>query len=144
MSDELVTNTLEYAGKKLTVSVQRVKEKPELLLWYIQIDVEGFKKPFQSKILNSIFARDLYAEASKLEDANEYLKMLFTGAEPHKTTKCELLTVNLDNIELMWYCDGQVQIETDSSLLRMMKDLLNKLEAKDPTTLDMLERNGYT
>lgn len=141
----LVTDTLEYKGKKVKFSLHKFEadksKKNVAMLWYIDAQVEGFKKPFQSKMFTSVFARDRYEEAKKLNDPQEYLNALFRDADKIMAAKCELLTVDLDSISIMWYCDGTVQLETDTNLVTMVKSLIDHLD-QDVSKL-VLTNSGF-
>lgn len=124
---DVVTNVIEYNGKKITFELKRY-EKPNSLLWFIEAHIHGFKKPFQSKMITSIFARDKYEQA-KLETTQEaYLNKLIEDIDKIMLTKAELLTVDLDTVSIMWYCDGRVQIEEDKNLLVDIKKLIDHLD----------------
>lgn len=132
MNEALVTDTIEYKGKKVKFSLKEFdgkKEKKNItLMWYIEAEIDGFKKPFHSKLLTSIFARDSYNAAKQLSDPQDFLNALFLDAKRMENTKCQLLAADLDEISIMWYNDGKVQIETDTNLLKLIKNLIDNLD----------------
>lgn len=136
-----VTREIEYKGKKITFDLKKFDDKPPMTLWYVEVWVEGFKKPFQSKMIASIFARDRYERAKNEPATEEYLKKLFSDVEIIMSTKAEILTVDLDTLLIMWYCDGKVEIEEDKSLLSDIKKLIDHLD-QDISQL-VLKNSGF-
>lgn len=132
MNETLITDTIEYKGKKIKFSLKEFDGKKEkknvTLMWYVEAQIEGFKKPFMSKLMTSLFARDSYDAAKQLSDPQDFLNALFLDAKRIENTKCELLAASLDEISIMWYNDGKVQIETDTNLLKMIKNLIDHLD----------------
>ncbi len=128
-----VTNELVYNGRTIKFSLHTDDGgKKGVHLWYIQADVEGVQKPLKSLYLQSLFVREVMEESKKLTDAQDYLNSLFTGINVYKDSKCEILTVNLDYIELMWYAQGRVAIEKDESLMTITKMTIDLLDKDKP------------
>ncbi len=136
-----VTREIEYKGKKITFDLKKFDGKSPMMLWYVEVWVEGFKKPFQSKMIASIFARDRYEQAKNEPTTEEYLKKLFSDIEIIMSTKAEILTVDLDTLSILWYCDGKVVIEEDKSLLSEIKKLIDHLD-QDISQL-VLKNSGF-
>ena len=144
MHDELVTDTVEYKGKKIKFALKKFtppKDKNVSLLWYIEAWVDGFKKPFESKLITSIFARDAYEKAKELTDPQDYINALFSEAKRVEGTTCELLSADLDSVSIMWYLGGTVQVETDTNLVTMIKKLIDNLD-QDISQL-VLKNSGF-
>lgn len=131
MSDEkAVTSTIEYRHHEIKFSLVHGFKPPEgevLPVWYIQADVVGFKKPFQTKFMESLFYRQSREEAEAIENPQEFLNTFVKNVKAERDATAEILDVTLDTISVMWYSGGRVAIEENSSLITEIKRTIDLL-----------------
>lgn len=142
-----VSNTVTYRHHEIKFSMERDAKLPNgqpLPLWYIKAEVTGFLKPFKSMFLESVFYREGAEKSKELGNPQELLDSFVANVKAERESNAEVLNVTLDSVSVMWYSDGNVAIEDNSSLITLIKNLIDQIYSDNKDEVrEQLKQDGW-